>query len=82
MLNAIPVVGWILSLLFSTSLAIPFFFLWNHLAPRYFTFMPEAYLNIPFADCIWIFMTAFILKAVFLPNFRNSTTNEIKVQKD
>ena len=33
MLNAIPFLGWFLSAVFAMSLAVPFYFIWNALAP-------------------------------------------------
>lgn len=76
MLNAIPIIGWIISFLLSVSLAIPFYFIWNSLAPTYFYFLPQVYLNIPFWDTVGLFMIIPILKHMLVPTLvRNSTTN-------
>lgn len=52
----IPVFGWALSFAFSASLSVPFYFLWNHLIPRYAPLVPPPYNALPFWDCVWIFM--------------------------
>jgi len=78
MLNLIPVVGWFLSFFFSVCLAIPFFFLWNGLAPTYFYFVPEVYKHIPFWDCVWLAMLISILKAVLVPKFIATSSNSSK----
>jgi hypothetical protein len=76
LINAIPVIGWIISFLLSVSLAIPFYFIWNSLAPTYFYFIPEVYKNLPFWDTVGLFMIIPILKTVLIPKFfTNSTTN-------
>ncbi len=79
MLNAIPIFGWILSFIFSVSLAIPFFFLWNAMAPTYFYFVPDVYKTIPFWDCVWLFMLMSILKSVLVPRLATvSSSSESK----
>ena len=78
MINAIPIVGWIISFFLSASLAIPFYFIWNSLAPTYFFFLPDVYKNIPFWDTVGLFMIIPILKHMLVPTFvRNRTTNKI-----
>lgn len=62
MLNKIPVFGWFLSALAAFSLSVPFFFIWNALAPTYFYFLPPVYLSLPFWDCVGLFMIIPILK--------------------
>lgn len=79
MINAIPFIGWFLSFFFSVCLAIPFYFLWNGLAPTYFYFVPPVYLNIPFWDSVWLFMLLSILKAVLVPKVASiSSSSESK----
>jgi hypothetical protein len=69
MINAIPVIGWLLSAILATSLAVPFFFIWNALAPTYFYFLPAVYLTIPFWDCVGLFMIIPIVKSMLMPRF-------------
>lgn len=75
MLNAIPFVGWLLSFVFAVSLAIPFFFIWNALAPTYFYFLPDVYKNIPFWDTVGLFMIIPILKFMLVPKFGGSSSS-------
>jgi len=67
MLNAIPVIGWLMSLFFSISVAIPFYFLWNAFGETYFYFVPKVYQHLPFWDCVGLFILMSILKAVLVP---------------
>ena len=76
MINAIPVIGWLVSFFLSASLAIPFYFIWNSLAPTYFYFLPDVYKNIPFWDTVGLFMIVPILKHMLVPTFI-SNTNKI-----
>ena len=69
MLNAIPIIGWLLSLLFSISLAIPFWIAWTvcGIGETYFYFLPKVYHAIGFWACVGLFMVLSILKAVLVP---------------
>jgi len=81
MLNALPVVGWFLSLFFSVSLAVPFWITWTvcGIGQTYFYFLPPVYQNIGFWACVGLFMVLSILKAVLIPRFASiSNTNETK----
>jgi len=69
MINAIPILGWLLSAIVAMSLAVPFFYIWNALAPTYFYFLPAVYLSIPFWDCVGLFMIVPILKVMLVPKF-------------
>ena len=80
MLNSIPILGWLLSFLFSSSLAVPFYFLWNHMAPKYLPFLPPLYSAVPFWDCVWLFMLVPILKSL-LPTLV-SITQTTKTAKE
>jgi ABC-type dipeptide/oligopeptide/nickel transport system permease subunit len=44
-------------------LAIPFFFLWNFLAPIYGTNLPLQYQHIPFWHCVGIFVLLGVVKS-------------------
>lgn len=77
MLNYIPVIGWIISFALSFFVAIPFYFLWNHLAPTYFYYVPKVFQSIPFWDCVWLWMIAGMLKMLLIPKLASfSQTNK------
>ncbi len=48
-------------------LAIPFYFLWNWLAPLYFTGLPEAMQQLPFLHCIGLLLLLAILRIAVTP---------------
>ena len=77
MINSIPVIGWFISFFLSVSLAIPFYFIWNSLAPTYFYFLPDVYKQIPFWDTVGLFMIVPILKHMLVPTMI-SNTNKIE----
>ena len=56
LLMAIPVIGWFLGIMISLFISIPFYFLWNWLAPIYFYFLPQVYKELPFFNCIGLFI--------------------------
>ena len=56
------------SLIKAIVLAIPFYFLWNYLAPIYLPQAPAQYLDIPFWHITGIFMVVHILKLVVFPS--------------
>lgn len=81
MLNALPFVGWFLSLFFSISLAVPFWIAWTAcgIGEEYFYFLPPRYHHIGFWACVGLFMVLSILKAVLIPRLASvSNTNESK----
>ncbi len=87
MINKIPVLGWILSFLASVSLSIPFYFIWNALAPVYLYQLPDVYLHIPFWHCVGLFIVIPIVKTTFTPSFvaisqHNSQNVGQKEEKD
>lgn len=69
MLNAIPFFGWFLSLMFSVSLAVPFWITWTvcEIGKTYFYWLPDVYLAPGFWSCVGLFMVLSILKAVLVP---------------
>lgn len=69
MLSSIPIFGWMLSAMISMSLSVPFYFIWNRIAPVYFYWLPKVYLDIPFWDCVGIFMVVPIVKWLLTPSF-------------
>jgi pilus assembly protein TadC len=66
-LSLIPIVGWVLSLFFTMSLAVPFYLFYNPISKRYFYFLPEQYHNLPFWDIVMVFTVVGILKFIFVP---------------
>ena len=81
MINALPIVGWFLSLFFSISLAIPFWIAWTvcGIGEDYFYFLPSVYHKIGFWACVGLFMVFSILKAVLIPRLASiSNTSESK----
>jgi hypothetical protein len=76
-LMSVPVIGWFLGLLLAAAVSIPFYFLWNALAPTYFYFLPEVYKHIPFGDCVGLFIIVPILKETLNP-FRANINNQTK----
>lgn len=82
MLNAIPIVGWLLSLLFAVSLAVPFWVVWTAcgIGETFFYFLPPVYRSIGFWNCVGLFMAISILKAVLVPKLA-SVSSESKVKE-
>lgn len=72
---AIPVFGWFIGAILHVSLAVPFYFIWNALAPTYFYFVPPVYQQIGFWECVGLFVVISILKAVLVPNLTSSTSS-------
>lgn len=73
----IPVFGWLVGAFFHISLAIPFYFIWNALAPTYLYFVPLVYQQIGFWECVGLFIVASILKGVLVPKLA-SVSSESK----
>jgi hypothetical protein len=55
-----------MSLLWAIALSIPFYFLWNWLAPVYAPGLPPLYLHLPFLHCVGLLLLASILRMVLL----------------
>lgn len=79
MINAIPVIGWLLSLFFSISLAVPFWLIWTvfGIGQTFAYWLPAVYLHPGFWECVGVFIVVSILKLVFVPKFA-SVTSESK----
>lgn len=75
MINAIPVIGWVISLVLMASLAVPFWFIWTvcGIGATYAYFLPAVYLAPGFWHCVGVFIVVGILKAVFVPKVANVT---------
>ena len=48
-------------------LAIPFYFLWNWLAPIYFTSLPATHQELPFWHCVGLLMLIAIIRNAIAP---------------
>lgn len=75
MAYGIPVIGWIVGFLVAVSVSIPFYFIWNGLAPTYFYFLPDVYLSVPFWHCVGLFMLSPMLKWLVVPNLSSVRQN-------
>jgi hypothetical protein len=80
MINAIPLVGWAISLFISISISIPFWLIWTvfGIGQTYFSFLPPVWQTPGFWACVGIFIVVSIIKTVFLPRL-DFTTN---IKKD
>lgn len=78
MLNKIPVIGWLLTLIASISLSIPFWVCWTAcgLGKTYFTFLPSRWQAIPFWHCVGMFLIAGILKGMLPTLVSSSSTSK------
>jgi hypothetical protein len=68
-INALPIVGWLLSFIGNVSLAVPFWICWTvcGIGGLYFDFLPEQWRSIPFWNCVGLFLSVSIIKTVFVP---------------
>jgi hypothetical protein len=57
-------------LIYAVILSVPFYFIWNRLAPIYFRGLPPQYQHIPFGHCAGLFVLIAIARAVLLPSRR------------
>ena len=71
MINKLPVLGWIISFILNTSLAVPFWFIWTYCEFGSFYFgewIPQRFESIP----VWNIVGLFIVLGIFrhiLPTF-------------
>lgn len=73
LLNAIPVIGWIIAAILCLFVAIPIYFLWNWLCPVYFYWLPDIYKELPFwhvFGLLWLLMS---LRNILLPSISSSS---------
>jgi hypothetical protein len=75
MINAIPVIGWAISLFFMASLAVPFWFIWTvcGIGATYAYWLPAVYLAPGFWHCVGVFIVVSIIKRVFVPTIASIT---------
>ena len=66
MTNKLPFIGWLLSLVASISVSIPFWLIWTHwgFGAIYFYWLPPTYLSIPFWHCVGLFILMSILRGL------------------
>lgn len=81
MINKLPIIGWLLSLVANISLSVPFWLIWTvcGIGSKYFYWIPETYQSIPFWNCVGLFMVIAILKSTLTPQFvhvSQSNTNK------
>jgi hypothetical protein len=71
MINAIPLLGWLLSVVVSISMSIPFWLIWTvgGIGQTYFYWLPVIYQAPGFWACVGLFIVISILKAVLVPKF-------------
>lgn len=55
-------------ILCSIVLSIPYYFIWNALAPTYFSWLPAVYQHLPFWHCMGLFVLFAILRTLLLPS--------------
>lgn len=72
-LTILPVFGWAVSAILAVFAAIPLWFLWTWLAPKFFPFVPEVWLNIGFWETAGMLVLIGFFKLILLPRFLNAT---------
>lgn len=75
-LNAIPVVGWIVAAAICLFVAIPVYLLWNWLAPIYFYWLPQVYLDLPFWHVFGLLWLWSSLKGLLLPSINTRSASK------
>ena len=81
MLNAIPIIGWLISFITTVSLSLAFWICWSvgNIGKTYFYFLPNIYQDISFWNCVGLFITISILKGTLIPSiFKVSNKQEVK----
>lgn len=72
---ALPIFGWFLGLLFHASMAIPFWIVWNWLAPKFAYWLPAVYQHLGFWETVGLFIIMSTIKAVVLPTSFSSSSS-------
>ncbi len=73
----IPVIGWLIGLIVQIAMAIPFYYAWNYVAPKYFIrWLHPEWLQLPFWDIVALFVAISIIKAVLVPRWGSTVTVE------
>ena len=81
MINKLPIIGWMLSLVANISLSVPFWIAWTccGIGAKYFYWLPPVYQVIPFWNCVGLFVCISIIKGTLIPTLAsvsNSNTNK------
>lgn len=58
----------ILGIIFSLLAAIPLYFLWNFLAPTYFSFLPPVWLAVPFWHVFLLMWCLSLVRNIIMPS--------------
>ena len=58
-------------LLYAVLLSIPFYFVWNYVAPIYFRAIPPHYRHLPFLHCAGLFVLIAIVNMVISSSRRD-----------
>lgn len=77
-MNSIPVIGWALSLFFTASTSVPFWFIWTvcGIGRKFFYWLPTVYQSLGFWETVGLFMAVGILKGLLTPTLAEvSQTN-------
>lgn len=56
------------TLILAVFLSIPFYYIWNELAPIYFYWLPDIYKQLPFWHCMGLLVLISILRLVAFPS--------------
>ena len=81
MLNSLPIIGWLISFVTTTSLSLAFWVCWSvgGIGKTYFYFLPDTYQDIPFWNCVGLFIVISIRKGALTPEvFKISNNQENK----
>ena len=74
-LLAFPILGWLIAPLISACAALPFYVLWHWFnVKKFFTFLPDVYLNAGFWEMVGLFLVLSMLKSLLLPSLTNNNT--------
>jgi hypothetical protein len=76
-LNMIPIVGWLIAATICFFVAIPVSLLWNWLAPTYFYWLPNVYLDLPFWHVFGLLWLLSSVRGLLLPSI-SATANSKK----
>lgn len=75
-INAIPFFGWAVDFIAKASLSVPFWFIWNRLAPIYFYWLPAVYQHIPFWHCVGLFIVIPIVRGALTPQIASVSVSK------
>lgn len=76
---AIPIVGWMISIILSVCIAIPYYILWHWFnVKKFFMFLPDVYVNMGFWDMVGLFIVIGFIKSICLPTISVSNTTSDK----